>query len=85
MASVKTPRLALSCSQVRRLLGKCHISLAYSAEVNDVLDQLDHLDGNSLSLKPLASQQVLRQTFTVRLGNDSAECTRFMEVGLRAE
>lgn len=67
--------------QVRRLLGKCHISLAHSAEVNDVLDQLDNLDGNELSLKPLASQQVLRQTFTVRFDSDAAEATRFMEVG----
>lgn len=66
--------------QIRRLLGKCHISLAYSAEVNDVLGQLDSLDGNDLNLKPLASQQVLRQTFTVRFGSDAAETTRFMEV-----
>ncbi|XP_022664675.1 MAP kinase-activating death domain protein-like isoform X3 [Varroa destructor] len=77
MMSVNKDRIR---QKIRRLLGKCHISLAYSAEVNDVLGQLDSLDGNDLNLKPLASQQVLRQTFTVRFGSDAAETTRFMEV-----
>lgn len=29
--------------KVRRLLGKCHIGLVYSQEVNLLLDQVDHL------------------------------------------
>lgn len=64
----------------RRLLGKCHISLVYSAEVNELLDQVEHLHGNDIDLKPLGSRQMHRQSFTVHSGTDMAGDMRFMEV-----
>ncbi|XP_064482372.1 MAP kinase-activating death domain protein-like [Ornithodoros turicata] len=66
--------------RARRLLGKCHISLVYSAEVNELLDQVDHLHGNDMDLKPLGSRQMHRQSFTVHSGTDTAGDMRFMEV-----
>jgi hypothetical protein len=66
--------------KVRRLLGKCHIGLVYSAEVNEVLDQIDNLHGNDIDLKPLTSRQIHRQTFTLHLGTDSSGDMMFMEV-----
>ncbi len=29
--------------KVRRMLGKCHIGLAYSQEINNLLDQINNL------------------------------------------
>ncbi|KAH9522625.1 hypothetical protein DERF_006191 [Dermatophagoides farinae] len=64
----------------RRLLGKCHIGLVYSAEINEVLDQIDYLHGNDIDLKPLSTRQIHRQTFTVHMGTDSMGDMMFMEV-----
>ena len=66
--------------KVRRLLGKCHVGLVYSAEVNQVLEQLDQLRGNDIDLKPLASRQLHRQTFSVHVGTDQAGDMMFLEV-----
>jgi len=66
--------------KIRRLLGKCHIGLVYSAEVNEVLDQIDHLRANDIDLKPLTSRQIHRQTFSVHLGTDASGDMMFMEV-----
>ncbi|XP_054715767.1 LOW QUALITY PROTEIN: MAP kinase-activating death domain protein-like [Uloborus diversus] len=63
-----------------RLLGKCHISLAFSAEVNELLDQIIKLNGNDIDLKPLASRQMHRQSFTVHSGVDATGDMLFMEV-----
>lgn len=66
--------------KVRRLLGKCHIGLVYSAEINGLLDQLENLHGNDIDLKPLTSRQMHRQTFTLHLGTDTMGEMVFMEV-----
>ncbi|XP_076310591.1 rab3 GDP-GTP exchange factor isoform X2 [Tachypleus tridentatus] len=66
--------------KVRRLLGKCHVSLVYSAEINQLLDQIENLSGNDIDLKPLGSRQMHRQSFTVHSGTDSAGDMLFMEV-----
>ncbi|XP_023229824.1 MAP kinase-activating death domain protein-like isoform X3 [Centruroides sculpturatus] len=63
-----------------RLLGKCHISLVYSAEVNELLDQINNLNGNDIDLKPLGSRQMHCQSFTVHSGTDATGDMLFMEV-----
>lgn len=60
--------------------GKCHIGLVYSAEINEVLDQIDYLHGNDIDLKPLTTRQIHRQTFTVHMGTDATGDMLFMEV-----
>ncbi|XP_054268868.1 MAP kinase-activating death domain protein isoform X4 [Macrosteles quadrilineatus] len=66
--------------KVRRLLGKSHIGLVYSQEVNVLLDQIENLHGNDIDLKPLGSRQSHRQSFTVHSGCDSSGDLLFMEV-----
>lgn len=66
--------------KIRRLLGKCHISLVNSAEINQLLEQIESLYGNDIDLKPMASRQVRRQTFTLHQGTDSTGIIVFMEV-----
>ncbi|XP_050509889.1 MAP kinase-activating death domain protein isoform X3 [Diabrotica virgifera virgifera] len=66
--------------KIRRLLGKSHIGLVYSQEVNQLLDQIQHLNGNDIDLKPLGSRLLHRQSFTVHQGVDCTGDLRFMEV-----
>lgn len=66
--------------KIRRLLGKCHIGLIYSAEINGLLDQLENLHGNDIDLKPLTSRQMHRQTFSLHMGTDASGEMVFMEV-----
>ncbi|KDR13172.1 MAP kinase-activating death domain protein, partial [Zootermopsis nevadensis] len=66
--------------KVRRLLGKSHIGLVYSQEVNELLDQINNLHGNDIDLKPLGSRQVHRQSFTVHAGVDASGDLLFLEV-----
>ncbi|KAJ9588129.1 hypothetical protein L9F63_018487, partial [Diploptera punctata] len=66
--------------KVRRLLGKSHIGLVYSQEVNELLDQINNLHGNDIDLKPLGSRQVHRQSFTVHAGIDATGDLLFLEV-----
>ncbi|VEN43317.1 unnamed protein product [Callosobruchus maculatus] len=76
----------LNCSKdeikrkIRRLLGKSHIGLVYSQEVNMLLDQIHNLNGNDIDLKPLGSRLLHRQSFTVHQGVDCTGELRFMEV-----
>ncbi|KAJ8942573.1 hypothetical protein NQ318_010381 [Aromia moschata] len=56
--------------KIRRLLGKSHIGLVYSQEVNLLLDQIHQLNGNDIDLKPLGSRLLHRQSFTVHQGVD---------------
>ncbi|XP_018319964.1 MAP kinase-activating death domain protein isoform X2 [Agrilus planipennis] len=66
--------------KIRRLLGKCHIGLVYSQEVNQLLDQIEHLNGNDIDLKPSLSRLLHRQSFTVHQGVNGEGELRFMEV-----
>ncbi|KOC60958.1 MAP kinase-activating death domain protein [Habropoda laboriosa] len=66
--------------KVRRLLGKSHIGLIYSQELNQLLDQINNLYGNDIDLKPLTSRQMHRQSFTVHAGVDAEGDLRFLEV-----
>ncbi|GLH13288.1 MAP kinase-activating death domain protein [Gryllus bimaculatus] len=66
--------------KVRRLLGKSHIGLVYSQEVNQLLDQINNLHGNDIDLKPLGSRQMHRQSFTVHAGVDPSGDLLFLEV-----
>ena len=65
---------------VRRLLGKSHIGLIYSQEINLLLDKLAQLAANDIDLKQLPSRQVNRQTFTVHCGTDPSGDLLFLEV-----
>ncbi|GAB6028666.1 hypothetical protein CHUAL_004492 [Chamberlinius hualienensis] len=66
--------------KIRRLLGKSHIGLVYSQEVNELLESINNLHGNDIDLKPLPSRLMHRQTFTVHHGNNSSGEMVFMEV-----
>eukprot|EP00094_Tigriopus_californicus_P007677 TCALIF_07393-PA protein Name:"Similar to rab3-GEF MAP kinase-activating death domain protein (Drosophila melanogaster)" AED:0.23 eAED:0.14 QI:0/0.48/0.46/0.88/0.96/0.96/26/0/2175 len=66
--------------KARRLLGKSHIGLIHSQEINQLLDQIQNLTGNDIDLKPLPSRQMNRQTFSVHLGTDVSGDLQFLEV-----
>lgn len=66
--------------KIRRLLGKCHIGLVNSAEINQLLEQAESFKGNDIDLKPMASRQVRRQTFTLHRGTDASGEIVFMEI-----
>uniref|UniRef100_A0AAR2LTH0 MAP kinase-activating death domain protein n=1 Tax=Pygocentrus nattereri TaxID=42514 RepID=A0AAR2LTH0_PYGNA len=51
--------------KVRRLMGKCHIGLTYSQEINEVLDRLAQLSGRELPIRPSGSRHIKKQTFVV--------------------
>jgi hypothetical protein len=66
--------------KARRLLGKCHIGLACSQDINQLLDQIGNLHGNDIDLKPLGSRLMQKQSFTVHWGPDNTGDMLFMEV-----
>uniref|UniRef100_T1JDW8 MAP kinase-activating death domain protein n=1 Tax=Strigamia maritima TaxID=126957 RepID=T1JDW8_STRMM len=66
--------------KVRRLVGKSHIGLVYSQEVNELLDQINNLHGNDIDLRPLPSRQMNRHSFSVHSGVDASGDMLFMEV-----
>ncbi|RZF38506.1 hypothetical protein LSTR_LSTR006101, partial [Laodelphax striatellus] len=66
--------------KIRRLLGKSHIGLVYSQEVNVLLDQINNLHGNDIDLKPVVSRQSHRKSFNVHSGVDSSGDLLFLEV-----
>uniref|UniRef100_A0A3B3U1L9 MAP kinase-activating death domain protein n=1 Tax=Poecilia latipinna TaxID=48699 RepID=A0A3B3U1L9_9TELE len=63
--------------KVRRLMGKSHIGLAYSQEINEILDKLN---GRELSIRPSGSRHIKKQTFVVHAGTDTTGDIFFMEV-----
>jgi hypothetical protein len=79
MVMVNVTRIDIK-RKIRRLLGKCHIGLVYSAEINGLLEQLENLNGNDIDLKPLTSRQMHRQTFSLHMGTDASGEMVFMEV-----
>ena len=66
--------------KIQRLMGKCHLGLVHSVEINHLLDHLEYLEGNDVDLKPLPSRQMCRRTFTVFAGTDNQGELLFMEV-----
>uniref|UniRef100_A0A1I7U7I0 MAP kinase-activating death domain protein n=1 Tax=Caenorhabditis tropicalis TaxID=1561998 RepID=A0A1I7U7I0_9PELO len=66
--------------KVRRLLGKAHIGLVCSKEINKLLDELPSTQGNFIPLKPLGSRLVQKQSFTVCPGSSAEGQVMFMEV-----
>ncbi|XP_054517288.1 MAP kinase-activating death domain protein isoform X20 [Pan troglodytes] len=66
--------------KVRRLMGKSHIGLVYSQQINEVLDQLANLNGRDLSIWSSGSRHMKKQTFVVHAGTDTNGDIFFMEV-----
>uniref|UniRef100_A0A0K0D6V9 Drf_GBD domain-containing protein n=1 Tax=Angiostrongylus cantonensis TaxID=6313 RepID=A0A0K0D6V9_ANGCA len=66
--------------KTRRLLGKAHIGLVCSKEINKLLDDLPQTQGNLIPLKPLGSRLVQKHSFTVYAGSSSQDEMMFMEV-----
>ncbi|XP_025948970.2 MAP kinase-activating death domain protein isoform X11 [Dromaius novaehollandiae] len=66
--------------KVRRLMGKSHIGLVHSQQINDILDKLAHLSGRELSVRPSGSRHIKKQTFVVHAGTDTTGDIFFMEV-----
>ncbi|KAL2089029.1 hypothetical protein ACEWY4_015928 [Coilia grayii] len=66
--------------KVRRLMGKSHIGLTYSQEINDILDRLNQLSGRELPIRPSGSRHIKKQTFVVHAGTDTTGDIFFMEV-----
>ncbi|XP_060227947.1 MAP kinase-activating death domain protein isoform X17 [Meriones unguiculatus] len=66
--------------KVRRLMGKSHIGLVYSQQINEVLDQLTNLNGRDLSIRSSGSRHMKKQTFVVHAGTDTNGDIFFMEV-----
>ncbi|XP_075693967.1 MAP kinase-activating death domain protein isoform X23 [Rhinoderma darwinii] len=66
--------------KVRRLMGKCHIGLAHSQQINELLDRVTDLNGRDLSVRPSGSRHIKKQTFVVHAGTDTSGDLFFMEV-----
>uniref|UniRef100_A0A673CZK9 MAP kinase-activating death domain protein n=1 Tax=Sphaeramia orbicularis TaxID=375764 RepID=A0A673CZK9_9TELE len=66
--------------KVRRLVGKSHIGLTYSQEINELLDKLAQMNGRELSIRPSGSRHIKKQTFVVHAGTDTTGDIFFMEV-----
>ncbi|KAK1335732.1 hypothetical protein QTO34_003526 [Cnephaeus nilssonii] len=66
--------------KVRRLMGKSHIGLVYSQQINELLDQLVNLNGRDLSVRSSGSRHMKKQTFVVHAGTDTNGDIFFMEV-----
>ncbi|XP_077374994.1 MAP kinase-activating death domain protein isoform X35 [Festucalex cinctus] len=66
--------------KVRRLMGKSHIGLTYSQEINELLDKLTQMNGRELSIRPCGSRHIKKQTFVVHAGTDTTGDIFFMEV-----
>ncbi|XP_068873359.1 MAP kinase-activating death domain protein isoform X12 [Aphelocoma coerulescens] len=66
--------------KVRRLMGKSHIGLVHSQQINDILDKLSNLNGRELPVRPSGSRHIKKQTFVVHAGTDTTGDIFFMEV-----
>uniref|UniRef100_A0A914HJY1 MAP kinase-activating death domain protein n=1 Tax=Globodera rostochiensis TaxID=31243 RepID=A0A914HJY1_GLORO len=67
--------------KIRRLLGKAHIGLIYSKQINVLLDELSATSaGVKIPLKPLGSRLIQKEVFAVHTGSfpDGPMC--FLEV-----
>lgn len=66
--------------KVRRLMGKSHIGLLHSQEINELLDRLNQLNVRELQIWPSGSRHIKKQTFVVHAGTDTTGDIFFMEV-----
>uniref|UniRef100_A0A8C8RAT8 MAP kinase-activating death domain protein n=1 Tax=Pelusios castaneus TaxID=367368 RepID=A0A8C8RAT8_9SAUR len=66
--------------KVRRLMGKSHIGLMHSQQINELLDNVANLSGRELSVRPSGSRHIKKQTFVVHAGTDTTGDIFFMEV-----
>ncbi|XP_077784540.1 MAP kinase-activating death domain protein isoform X32 [Podarcis muralis] len=66
--------------KVRRLMGKSHIGLVHSQEINEILDKLANINGRELQIRPSGSRHIKKQTFVVHAGTDTTGDIFFMEV-----
>ncbi|XP_030911582.1 MAP kinase-activating death domain protein isoform X21 [Geospiza fortis] len=66
--------------KVRRLMGKSHIGLVHSQQINDILDKLANLNGRELPVRPSGRRHIKKQTFVVHAGTDTTGDIFFMEV-----
>ncbi|CAG5118060.1 unnamed protein product, partial [Candidula unifasciata] len=66
--------------KIRRLLGKSHVGLQQSQEINNLLDNIQHLYGNDIDLKPMCSRRIQRLSYTVHWGVNNQGDMLFMEV-----
>ncbi|CAF3593459.1 unnamed protein product [Rotaria socialis] len=66
--------------KIRRILGRCHIGLTMSQQVNELLDNVANLNGNDVDLRPSGSRLLQKQSFTVHWGTDNTGDMLFMEV-----
>eukprot|EP00057_Strongylocentrotus_purpuratus_P027118 XP_011681592.1 PREDICTED: MAP kinase-activating death domain protein isoform X6 [Strongylocentrotus purpuratus] len=79
MIEMEVPKIEVK-RRVRRLLGRSHVGLLYSQDVNDLLDQVNNLYGNDIDLKPAGSRQMRKHSFVVHAGSDNKGDVLFMEV-----
>ncbi|XP_044872196.1 MAP kinase-activating death domain protein isoform X22 [Mauremys mutica] len=66
--------------KVRRLMGKSHIGLVQSQQINELLDRVPNLGVRELSVRPSGSRHIKKQTFVVHAGTDTTGDIFFMEV-----
>ncbi|XP_008103342.2 MAP kinase-activating death domain protein isoform X15 [Anolis carolinensis] len=66
--------------KVRRLMGKSHIGLVHSQEINEALDKISNMNGRELAIRPSGSRYIKKQTFVVHAGTDTTGDIFFMEV-----
>ncbi|KAM7165301.1 MAP kinase-activating death domain protein isoform 8-T14 [Macrochelys suwanniensis] len=66
--------------KVRRLMGKSHIGLVQSQQINELLDKVANLNCRELSVRPSGSRHIKKQTFVVHAGTDTTGDIFFMEV-----
>ncbi|CAF2650409.1 unnamed protein product [Rotaria sp. Silwood2] len=66
--------------KVRRMLGRCHIGLSMSQQVNELIDNISNLNGNDVDLRPGPSRILQKRSFTVHWGTDNTGDMLFMEV-----
>ncbi|MEE6499220.1 hypothetical protein FKM82_003364 [Ascaphus truei] len=66
--------------KVRRLLGKSHIGLAHSQQINELLDKVTDMNGRDVTVRPSGSRHIKKQTFVVHAGTDTSGDLFFMEV-----
>ncbi|KAK3768818.1 hypothetical protein RRG08_061276 [Elysia crispata] len=78
MLMMRVPKNEIK-KKVRRLLGKSHIGLQLSQDINNLLDNVQQLHGNDIDLKPMCSRRMQKKSYTVHWGSESGDML-FMEV-----